>query len=244
MLTPTALAVLALAAFLVGLAKTSLGGLATVSVALFALVLPARESTAALLLVFLVGDAIAVTLYRGEADWTLIRSMLPGILPGLVVGTVVLAVASDDVLRRGIGAVLVALVALQLLVRRRSVAAPEPWSLPARATVGLAAGFTTMVANAAGPVMALYLVGQGVEKRRFVGTAAWFFLGVNLAKLPFSVGLGLVSPSMLATTALLAPAVALGAFTGLVLLDRLRQHVFEFTVLAASALSAVPLLLL
>ena len=70
---------------------------------------------------------------------------------------------------------------------------------------GLAAGFTTMVANAAGAVMTVYLVAQGVDKRRFLGTAAWFFLGVNLCKLPFSVGLGLVDSSMLMTAALLTP---------------------------------------
>ena len=232
-----------MAAFLVGLAKTSLGGLATVSVALFALVLPARESTAALLLVLLVGDAVAVTLYRRDADWALIRSLLPGLLPGLVVGTAVLAVADDDLLRRGIGVVLLTLVLLQLAVQRRGPSSGAPWSAPARGGVGVAAGFTTMVANAGGPVMALYLVGQGVPKRRFVGTAAWFFLGVNLAKLPFSVGLGLVAPWMLVLTLIMAPLVGLGGLLGLVLLDRLRQHVFEVAVLAASALSAIPLLL-
>lgn len=232
-----------LAAFLVGLAKTSLGGLATISVALFALVMPARESTAALLLVFLVGDVVAVSIYRRDADLALIRSLVPGILPGLVVGAVMLGAAGDDAVRRGIGLVLVVLVVLQLGMRRQAPGAGRPWSAPARGGVGLAAGLTTMVANAAGPVMALYLVGQGVEKRRFVGTAAWFFLGVNLAKLPFSLGLGLVEAPMLLTAALLAPAVLLGAVAGRLVLSRLRQPVFETAVLAASALSALPLLL-
>ena len=109
--------------------------------------------------------------------------------------------------------------------------------------MGLAAGFTTMVANAAGAVMTVYLVAQGVDKRRFLGTAAWFFLGVNLCKLPFSVGLGLVDASMLRTAALLAPAVLVGAAIGVVTVRHLGQRSFENAVLAASALSAVPLLL-
>ena len=50
-------------------------------------------------------------------------------------------------------------------------------------------GFATMTANAAGAVMTLYLSASGIEKRRFVGTNAWFFLIVNLTKVPFSVGL-------------------------------------------------------
>jgi uncharacterized membrane protein YfcA len=108
--------------------------------------------------------------------------------------------------------------------------------------VGLVAGFTTMVANAAGAVMTVYLVGQGVDKRRFLGTAAWFFLGVNLCKLPFSVGLGLVDASMVRSAALLTPAVLLGAAIGIVTVRRLAQRSFENAVLAASALSALPLL--
>lgn len=226
----------------VGFAKTAIGGLGTVAVALYALVLPARESTAALLLLLLVGDLLAVARYRRDCDWSLLRHLVPAVLPGLVLGTGLLAVVDDRTLRVGIGVILLLLVALQLALGRRR-AEPVRWSRPATTAAGVAAGFTTMVANAAGAVMTLYLVAQGVEKRRFLGTAAWFFLGVNLCKLPFSVGLGLVDASMLRATALLAPAVLVGAAIGIVTVRRLGQRSFEAAVLAASALSAVPLLL-
>jgi uncharacterized membrane protein YfcA len=235
------------AALLVGFAKTAIGGLATVSVAVFAAVLPARESTAALLLLLLVGDVVAVWHYRRDGDLDLLRHLIPAVLPGLLLGTLVLARVDDDTLRRLIGAILLALLALQVVLRLGSAGAGETsrpgWSRPAAAGVGLAAGFTTMVANAAGAVMTVYLVAQGVDKRRFLGTAAWFFLGVNLCKLPFSVGLGLVDASMLRSAALLAPAVLVGAAVGIVTVRRLGQRTFEAAVLAASALSAVPLLL-
>jgi len=223
-----------------------------VSVAVFAAVLPARESTAALLLLLLVGDVVAVWHYRRDGDLDLLRHLIPAVLPGLLLGTVVLARVDDDTLRRLIGAILLALLALQIVLRLGSAGAAsagtgevsrQGWSRPAAAGVGLAAGFTTMVANAAGAVMTVYLVAQGVDKRRFLGTAAWFFLGVNLCKLPFSVGLGLVDASMLRATALLAPAVLVGAAIGIVTVRRLGQRSFEAAVLAASALSAVPLLL-
>ena len=222
------------------------------SVAVFAAVLPARESTAALLLLLLVGDVVAVWHDRRDGDLDLLRHLIPAVLPGLLLGTVVLARVDDDTLRRLIGAILLALLALQIVLRLGSAGAAsagtgevsrQGWSRPAAAGVGLAAGFTTMVANAAGAVMTVYLVAQGVDKRRFLGTAAWFFLGVNLCKLPFSVGLGLVDASMLRATALLAPAVLVGAAIGIVTVRRLGQRSFEAAVLAASALSAVPLLL-
>lgn len=74
--------ILAVAVFLVGLAKTAIGGVATISVALYAAVMPARESTAALLLTLIVGDLVAVSLYHRDCDWRLIRHLLPGVLPG------------------------------------------------------------------------------------------------------------------------------------------------------------------
>jgi uncharacterized membrane protein YfcA len=243
---PAGWLLLAAAALLVGVAKTSLGGLAAISVALCALVLPARESTAALLMVLLVGDAIAVLRYHRHCDWRLLGQLVPGVLPGLVLGSALLAVIDDATLRRGIGLVLVALVALQLLSRRRAAAdgaAARPWGLPARSAAGIAAGFTTMVANAAGAVMTLYLTAQRVDKHRFLGTSAWFFLMVNLTKVPFSVGLGLVSVPMLTTTVLLVPLVLLGGLVGIWLIGRLRQRGFESAVLTASALSAGALLI-
>ena len=98
-----------------------------------------------------------------------------------------------------------------------------------------------MTANAAGPVMTLYLVAQGVEKRRFLGTSALFFFGVNLCKVPFSVGLGLFSVETLWRTALLAPLVLVGTWVGLHTARRLSQTRFDQAVLAATVVSALAL---
>ncbi len=234
---------LGVAALLVGFAKTAIGGLATVSVALFAAVLPARESTAALLLLLLVGDTVAVLVYRRDCDWSLLRHLVPAVVPGLALGAVALALLGDRTVRLSIGGILLVLVALQVLLGRRGPEARDrPWSGRATMGTGLAAGCATMIANAAGPVMTLYLVAQGVDKRRFLGTAAWFFLGVNLCKVPFSVGLGLVHREMLVATVVLAPLVLLGAGIGVLVVRRIRQAGFEAAVLVASLLSAVALL--
>lgn len=228
-----------------GFAKTAIGGVGTLAVALFALVLPARESTAALLLVLIIGDVLAVLRYHRDVDWRLIRGLVPGLLPGLLLGTALLAVVSDVGLQRGIGAILLVLTLLQLVLRWRRPAPegdPRPWPWPARLGVGTAAGATTMVANAAGPVMTLYLLGQGVDKRRFIGTNAWFFLGINLCKVPFSVGLGLLEWRLLLLALVLAPGVLLGAFIGTRLIRRIPQRAFELAVLGAATVSAVVLL--
>jgi len=241
--TPYTWLLLGTAALIVGFAKTAVGGLATIAVAVFASVMPTRESTAALLLLLLVGDAVAVLNYRRDCDWSLLRHLIPGVLPGLLLGALVLGGLDDLTLRRGIGVVLLALVLLQLVLMRGDPVAEDAWPWPLRAGTGVAAGFTTMVANAAGAVMTLYLVGQGVEKRRFLGTAAWFFLGVNLCKLPFSIGLGLIDQDMLVESLLLAPCVLVGAFVGIHVVRQMGQSSFDVTVLAASVISAVALVL-
>jgi uncharacterized membrane protein YfcA len=99
------------------------------------------------------------------------------------------------------------------------------------------------VANAAGAVMTVYLLLSGLAMLEFLGTAAWFFFLVNLVKLPFSIGLGLVGPGSLLLDLALAPLVAVGAFGGLWLVRRLDEEQFEKAVLALAAVSAVPLLL-
>lgn len=231
------------AALLVGFAKTAIGGVATVAVALFAGVMPARESTAALLLLLLVGDVLAVSVYRRHCDWSLLRLLVPGVLPGLGLGALALALLDDRTIKVAIGVILLLLVVVQLVMgRRRSPQEDPSWSGRAKAATGVAAGLTTMVANAGGAVMTLYLVAQGVDKRRFLGTAAWFFFGVNLSKLPLSIGLGLVHRDMLASTVVLAPLVLLGGVVGVLVVRRIGQRSFDAAVLVASLLSAVALL--
>ncbi len=236
---------MALAALVIGFSKTALGGLGVVSVAIFATVLPAKESTAAILVLLIVGDLVAVWHYRRDADWPLIRRLLPAVLPGLVLGSLFLNVVSDGVLRRAIGAVLLALVLLQLWVKRgASTASTTAHERPAAAWgAGTGVGFTTMTANAAGPVMTLYLSASGIDKRRFVGTNAWFFLIVNLVKVPFSVALGLMHREDLGRAALLSPLIVLGGLAGYATVRRISQQSFDVAVLIASAVAAAALLL-
>lgn len=236
------LAALALAAVLVGFAKTAIGGVGLVSVALFATVLPARESTGALLPLLLVGDVVAVLLYRRHTQWAALVRLLPSVVVGVLVGVAFVAAVGDTVMRRTIGVVLLALVAVHVL-RLRGAGGDDGLARHpvAAAAAGSLAGFTTMVANAGGPVMTLYLLAARLDKLAFLGTAAWFFLLVNAAKVPFSVGLGLIGPTSLAVDAALAPLVLLGAAAGRWLVGRLDQARFEQLVLAATVLAALNL---
>ena len=270
------------AACLTGLAKTVLPGAATIAVALFAAVLPAKESTGVMLVLLLVGDVLAVWSYRHDADVTMLRRLIPAVAVGVLAGAVFLRLASDTGTRRVIGVVLLLLIAATLWGRRRSARpapgaaaaagpedpadsegpedgpspAPSPRpaddavgsrsgagsSPPARILYGALAGFTTMVANAGGPVTSMYFLACRYPVKAFLGTTAWFFFLVNLAKLPFSLSLGIIRPEHLALDAVLAPVVVVLALAGRRLADRMDQRVFEPIVIALTILSALPLL--
>ncbi len=236
--------VLVVAALLIGLAKTALPGLATLSVALFAAVLPARSSTVVMLCLLLVGDLIAVWTYRRDVDLAALRRLIPAVVVGLAAGGVLLALADDVLMRRIIGAILLALIAITVLLLRTGKLSPNHvLGNPAiRGAYGTLGGFTTMAANAGGPVMTLYFLAARFDVVRFLGTQAWFFFAVNLAKLPFSLGLGLLSIPLAGVVAALAPLVILGAFVGRRIVSKLDQRLFDSIVLGLTALSALYLL--
>ncbi|MFV0406197.1 MAG: sulfite exporter TauE/SafE family protein [Propioniciclava sp.] len=240
-----ALAALAAAAVVVGFAKTSFGGMGAVAVAIFALVMPAKESTATVLLLLIVGDLVAVIRYR-QVNWKLLWQLVPAVVPGLLLGALFMSYVDDLTMRRTIGALLLSMVLLQLWLRRSGAVGSAPTGgkhLGATAGAGIAAGFTTMTANAAGPVMALYFLAQRIDKLKFIGTNAWFFALINLSKVPLAASLGLFTPEALLLDALLIPAVLLGAAIGAWVIGRVSQRQFETVTLVASLVASLALLL-
>ncbi|WP_145009987.1 MULTISPECIES: sulfite exporter TauE/SafE family protein [Kocuria] len=112
----------------------------------------------------------------------------------------------------------------------------------AAASYGALGGFTTMVANAGGPVMSMYFLAARFPKHAFLGTAAWFFVTMNLLKVPVSVGLGLITTRTFVLDAVLVPGVVVGALVGKWALARIAQHVFDTAVIAVTLLGALYLL--
>ena len=241
-------AALAFAALLVGFSKTAVSGANTVSLAIFAAVLPARASTGVLLPILIVGDVLAVLTYRRHAHWPTLWRLFPAVAAGVVVGTVFLMWADDGIVRTSIGAILLLMAGVTVWRRRTAEADAEPDSVATRSgrakarSYGVLGGFTTMVANAGGPVMSLYLLSAGFRKLGFLGTSAFFFLIVNVSKVPFSVGLGLIDGRSLLLDAALVLFIVPGAFLGKWAVNRINQQLFERLVIAATVVGAVQLL--
>ena len=214
-----------------------------ISILLMAELMPARQSTGVILPLLICGDFLAVSAFRRHVRWPYIVRTLPATVAGIALGYVLLRLPfGEPFYRILIGSIILLLVVIQVIRNRRPALIEEiPAGGPAAIGTGVACGVTTMVANAAGPVMAIYLVAMRLPQYDFVGTAAVFFLIVNLIKVPFSANLGLINSHTLILNAVLVPAVAVGVFTGRTLLAHIPRKLFESLVLILSTLAALKL---
>jgi len=222
---------------LVGLSKTGITGLSLLFVGMFAAVLPAKNASGLVVPILIVGDLIAVGSYRSHTQWRHIWRLFPWAAVGIILGYFALGRMDDRQARTSIGAIVLCLATLHIYRRLRP---PAPgvghgfWFAP---ILGILAGFTTITANASGPLVVIYLLSMGLLKMEYMGTAAVFFLLLNLFKTPFMVCLGLINFGSMALDAYLLPAMLLGAWAGKWILRRMDQRVFENVALALSILA-------
>ncbi len=180
--------------------------------------------------------------YRRHGQWRHLVKLLPWAVVGIGVGYLILSKIDSQTLRPLIGFIVLAMLAIRLrsILKDAPQHLPEHWSFAAM--MGLLAGATTMMANAAGPVMVLYLLSMHFPKQKFIGTAAWFFFIVNWIKVPLMTNLDMINLTSLKMDAAVFPAVALGALTGIWLLKRIPQRLFNIIALLLAAAAAIKLL--
>lgn len=254
-----ALVALAVAALLIGFSKTAIGGVALISVAICAAVLPPRLSTGVVLPLLITGDVVAVRSYHAHTDWRALFRLAPAVLVGMAAGWAFIAAVDDTVMRRAIGAILLALVVIRLVTQRSAAATSATSGADTTSAVdttgsappanrlaawgyGSLSGFTTAVANTGGPAMSLYLLAARYSVLAFMGTISWFFFMINLIKVPMGAALQIITPSTLLLDLGLIPAVLLGTWIGRRTLPRVPQLLFDRLVLITTVLAALNLL--
>ncbi len=240
---PWAWAVVALGCFSIGVGKTGIPGINLFFVPVMAQLLPARLSTGFLLPMLIVADLFAIAYYRQHADWKHLARLLPAAVVGVLIGYAAMTFVSDRALRPAIGTIVLMMIAVQVMWDlRHGGRIPIPRGSWFSIVMGLAAGITTMMANAAGPVMAIYLLTMRLPKERYMGTSAWYFLIVNLVKVPLSLSLGLITAATVKVNALMVPLIVAGALLGVRLLRVLPQRAFRLVVQIVAAASALKLI--
>lgn len=233
------LVILSLAALLVGFAKTGFPSVGIFIPALLALSFPAKESVGALVLYLIVGDLFAVAWYHKSADFKELKRLIPWVAIGIGLGAIVLNYIDDSVLKKVLGALVLLLIAGDFLRSRLNIGSG---SMGLRVLIGICAGIATAMGNAAGPIMAVYLLMMKLDKVRFMGTAAVFFLTVNVSKGPIFLYLDMIKPTYFGAFLLTFPMVGLGALAGRVFLKKISTSVFQKLVMGFSVAAGFILL--
>ncbi len=219
-------AVAILAVFLVGLSKSGLvGSMGMVAVPMLALVMPAREATGMMLPVLLAMDAIAIWIYRKDANWHVLRLMLPGAVVGLILGWLLWSIVTDAqvLLAVGIVTVLFMLDALLPIRKRLPDTPPSPgWG----AFWGGGAGLTSFISHTGGPVYQIYALPLGMTPTVYSATTAFFFAIINALKVPPFYFLGTLSVNNLELAAALIPFGLAGVAVGVFLVRRISTKAF------------------
>lgn len=232
-----------LAAAGIGVSKSGFTGLGMFHVAVFAELFGGKSSTGIVLPMLIVGDVCSVAVFGKSAHWQYIKRVFPPAAIGVVVGWALMERINASVYQAVIGCILLCLIAMQAVrMVRPSLFDVVPHSLAFAWGLGIVAGITTMLANAAGPIVALYLLVVALPKAELVGTGAWFFLILNVYKLPFSAEQGLIDGGTLAFNLALTPAIIAGTFLGRWLIRLVPQRLFDAMLLTFVAIAALRLI--
>jgi uncharacterized membrane protein YfcA len=210
-----------LAVFIVALSKSGLvGSLGMVAVPMMSLVMPARDAAGMLLPLLLVMDAIAIWTYRKDADWRILKIMLPGAMVGTLVGWALWSFVSDAMVLLFIGIITLLFILDALLPIRKKLEGLPP-SKPWGAFWGGFAGFTSFISHTGGPPFQIYVLPQRLTPVSYSGTTAFFFAIVNTAKLVPYFFLGQLNVANLTHAAILAPLAVVGVMIGVWLVRRI-----------------------
>jgi len=238
-LSPLQWAVGAASAFMIGVAKTGMPGVGILAIpAMVLMVGDARQAAAWTLPILCIADLFAIYFWRNHSAAKRLFSLAPWVLAGVLAGAGILYL-HERTLRPMVGIIVLIMLAAHLRRHLR----PDTWGAGGHGpSYGFAAGFSTTVANAAGPVMNLYLLSKRLPKEEFIATGAWFFFFVNLSKIPIYWWHDLFSARSLTFNLMVAPATAAGALTGRWLFRHIPQKLFDLLVIVLTAAAAVLLL--
>ena len=231
------------AAFCIGLSKAGFSGISMVSVFLLADLYGAKASVGMALPLLIAADLMAYPAFIKHGSWRPVWKLLGPALVGLALGWWMLDWIDDAGARRVIGGCVLLMVMLQVSRRWH----PEVFDRCVETRgfglgAGVLGGFATMLANAAGPVIQLYLMARKIPKMELIGIGARFFLLINLIKVPLNAKLALITPESLLENSRLLPAVVLGVFGGRWLIRHVPQVAFEWMIVVFSAIAGLRLL--
>jgi uncharacterized membrane protein YfcA len=184
-------------------------------------------------------DVMGVWYYHRHAEWKFLKQLFPWAFVGTVVGSVVGGMIDDNSFKLIMAVVIILSVVIMLWLERGHKEDVPDYTWFA-ALMGVAGGFTSMVGNLAGAVMAVYFLSMRLPKNAYIGTTAWFFLVINWMKVPFHIfhwhTITLDSFLLNLTT---LPLIAVGAYLGIIVVRNLKEKTYRWFIIAMTIVAAI-----
>lgn len=238
-LSYTDIAIILGVALLTGMAKTGVHGAGMITVPMLAAVFGGKLSSGVMLPLLVMADVMGVWYYHRHASWSHLKILFPWSAVGVVLGTVFGQYINDYVFKLVMAGIVLISVGIMIWMERDR-SAEIPTSKWFGITTGVLGGFTSMIGNLAGPVMALYLLSMRMPKNAFIGTAAWFFLVINWFKVPFHLFMWkTITPDVLLLDVMTLPVILLGAYLGVLITRQLSEKTYRWFIIVMTLAAAV-----
>jgi len=232
-----------ISAMLIGMSKTGISGAGMAVIPIMAAIFGGKLSTGIVLPMLSMADVFAVGYYHRHANWKYVLKLLPWTIIGVFIGIYVGEIINDNLFKDIMG-VIVMLSVVILVYRdiKKDIRIPGGIIFPV--IMGLSGGFATMVGNAAGAIMALYLLSMQLPKNEYIGTGAWFFLIINLFKIPFHILVWeTINLDTFVFDLVMLPCIAIGAYLGIYIVKIFPEKAYRVFLLLTTAISAIVLII-
>ena len=234
-------AILIMAALFVGMSKTGIYGLGVLVAPVLAGVFGGRVSAGLLLPMLSMADILAVIYYNRHASWPHLKKLFPFAVSGVLIAIWVGAVIHDSTFKIIMAVFILGGIPVMIL-RERMEAKPLAGNWWSGGFFGIAGGFSTMIGNAAGPVMSLYLLAMQLPKNVLIGTGAWFFLVINLFKIPFHIFIWeTITVESFTLNLMMWPVILIGGFAGIRLVRIIPEKPFRWLIIIMTVLASLRL---
>ena len=233
--------VLACAVF-VGMSKAGISGLGMFVVPVLASVFGAKDSTGIVLPMLIMADIMAVIYYNRHADMSLLIKLAPATVGGILAAIWIGDLINDEQFQILLAVTVILGVAIMIWneMKSSSAAIPHNWALASSA--GVLGGFTTMIGNAAGPVMSIYFLALKLKKNNFIGTSAWFFLLVNVFKVPFHITIWhTITVDTFLFDLCMLPLIIIGMVLGIKIVKFIPEKPYRIFIIVTVCLAALKL---
>ena len=228
----------ALVGFLIGMSKVGINGVGMIAVPILAILFGGKNSTGIMLPILIMADIFGTSHYHRHAQWKHLIKLLPLAVIGVFIGTYVGQDIDDELFKLIMGIIIFGSIGILLWLETKSNQIPDGnWFV---IIIGLLLGFTTMIGNLAGAVMSLYLLALRMPKNKFIGTVAWFFILINVFKIPFHVfAWETITWDTLLLDLTLLPVVAVGAFVGIWIVKKISDRSYRYFIIVMTAVASL-----